>query len=199
MHRFARIAVQFAALLSLSAALAAHAQTVQVYATAAPTYLTRLYTVNGSGATTSSDYSGVWFVPPNAGFTLSSTKPGAVNWGLDFRGGPKLGTPGLGSFLVGAKMSVKPTAFHLKPYGQLSIGYLDQSHKTGSGASQVTSSQSYLGVELLGGVDYPVAHHFEIRIVEIGVGFTHYGVSTGSNTSPNPAILSLQSGLVWTH
>ena len=195
MRRFA----PFAFVFCLFALPAAHSQTVEIYATAAPAYLSRMYTVTGSGATAGYDYSGVWFVPPNAGLTLSSNKPGAVNFGLDFRGGPKFGTPGLGSFLIGAKMSLKPTALHLKPYLQLSLGYLDQSHKTGSGSSAVTSSQAYFGTELLGGVDYPVGYHFEIRVLEVGVGFTHYGTATGSNVSPNPDIFSLQSGLVWTH
>jgi hypothetical protein len=191
MHRFAPVLV----LVGLFAVPAARSQTVQIYGTVAPTYLNHLYTVTGS-TNPSTSTSGYWFVPPNAGLTLNFTKPGPVSVGLDFRGGPKIGTPGLGSFLVGIKVGVKPTVFQLKPYGQFSMGYLDQSHTTGSGLSATTNSQAYFAVEILGGVDYPVAPHIAIRVVEVGVGLTHYGANTGSNTSANPSIFSLQSGVV---
>ena len=196
MHRFAPISVLTAVLVTFFALPAARSQTVEFYATAAPTYLNHLYTVTGSGSNAGSDFSGYWFIPPTAGVTLNFEKPGPVTLGLDFRGSPKLGTPGLGSFLVGLKLNVKTAPFHLKPYGQLSLGYLDQSHTTGAGASAVTSSQAYLGFELLSGVDYPVASHIDIRIVEVGLGVTRYSAATGTNTNPSPSIVSLQSGVV---
>ncbi len=193
--RSVRLRFTVLALLALSAApFAARAQGISVYGTVSPVYLNHLYTVNG----TTSSLAGQWLVGANAGVTLTFAQSGNVSMGLDFRGGPEIGTPGVGSALAGFKLGFQPPKSHFKPYGQFSLGWLEQRHNTGTGSFAVTDAESYFAVELLGGVDYPVAHHLDLRLVEAGVGTTRRIVTNGINTSTRPAIVSLNSGIVYT-
>jgi hypothetical protein len=197
---FARLCVRGLALVCVGLGVAgmgaANGQAVSVYATASPAYLNHLYTIS-SGTSPQYYLSGQWLVGANAGVTFTVSQTDKMSVGFDFRGGPEIGTPGIGTALAGVKLGFKPGIFHLKPYGQLSVGFLEQKHQTGSGAYTTIDAQSYFGVELFGGVDYPLARHVDIRVVEVGIGANHVVVNNGNNTKPSPEIFSLNSGLVF--
>jgi len=192
MTRFALIPL----VVALFAIPAARAQTVSIYGTANPAYLNHLYTIT---STIPPQYTlaGSWFVGANAGVTINLPPSGPVSVGIDFRGGPEIGTPGLGSALAGIKLGFKQPLFHLKPYIQLSTGFLEQRHQTGSAVYAYTDNESYFGAELFGGVDYPIARHIDLRMLEVGLGTTHVVITNGINTTAHPEFLSLSSGIVF--
>ena len=182
--------------MGLFAFTAANAQTVSIYGTASPTYLNHLYTLS-SATNPQATLAGNWFVGFNGGVTFNFTGSGPITLGLDFRGGPEIGTPGLGSALAGLKVGFPSPALRLKPYGQFSIGYLEQRHQTGTGSALVKDAESYFAVELLGGVDYPVASHVDIRVLELGIGTSYVLVNNGINTRAKVGIFSVNSGVVF--
>ena len=191
--------------LSLLAALfalpSARAQSgnpsITVYATASPTYLNHLFTLSNTTPATTT-LAGQWFYGFNGGVTFNVPSSGnGVSLGIDFRGGPEIGTPGLANALAGLKLKFPSPAYRLKPYTQLSFGWLEQRHRTGTGSSTYYDAESYFATELFAGVDYPVTRHLDIRLVEVGGGLTHVLVTNGTNTQFHPDILSLNSGLVY--
>jgi hypothetical protein len=187
--------ILLSAVLTISGLATARAQNIQVYATAAPTHLNHLYTVTG-GATPVASLSGNWFIGADAGVTFNFYHSPAVILGLDFRGGPEIGTPGLGSALVGFRIAGSNPVFHLKPYFQLSTGWMEQRHQTGSGAFTITDAETYIPFQIFGGVDYPVNKRIDIRVVEVGVGVTHILAPDGIETPSKPDMFTLKSGVV---
>jgi hypothetical protein len=131
-RRFALLPALFALLLLP----AAHAQSISIYGTASPAYLNHLYNLSG-GPSPASDLTGKWFIGAEGGVTLNFSDSNKLAMGLDFRGGPQIGTPGFATALAGFKVASKTSPFHLKPYGQLSVGWMEQRHTTGTGASTV--------------------------------------------------------------
>jgi hypothetical protein len=101
----------------------------------------------------------------------------------------------LRDFLVGVRVSGTPFAKPFKPYVQVSIG--DGTTK----APQSTVHISKLDYAVSGGVDYPIAHHVDFRIFEVGYGsLSTASTSTIAASGPNiPAasLLTLSSGLVF--
>jgi hypothetical protein len=191
-RRFALLPALFALLLLP----AAHAQSISIYGTASPAYLNHLYNLSG-GPSPASDLTGKWFIGAEGGVTLNFSDSNKLAMGLDFRGGPQIGTPGFATALAGFKVASKTSPFHLKPYGQLSVGWMEQRHTTGTGASTVLDAESYFVTELFAGVDYPVTRHLDLRLVEAGIGAGKVVVTNGINTGAHPEIFSLNSGIVY--
>jgi hypothetical protein len=194
--QFTRFSLTALILALFALPAAARAQTISVYGTASPAYLNHLYTINNA-TPPQTTLSGKWFIGADAGVTFTFHETSPVTVGLDFRGGPEIGTTGLGTALAGLKLGFKPPVTNFKPYAQLSLGFLEQRHPTGSGAYAVTDAESYFVTEILAGVDYPIARHIDVRALEVGVGATRRIVTNGVNTATKPYPLSLSSGIVF--
>jgi hypothetical protein len=102
----------------------------------------------------------------------------------------------LRSFLVGARVSVKPFTRPIKPYAQFSFGV----GTTKSPASTVHVSK--FDYALYGGIDYTLQKHIDFRVVEIGYGSVttvSSGTVGGGGTVNIPASnqISFSSGLVF--
>jgi hypothetical protein len=192
---FAAILLLFAASSVASARAQDADRNILVYGAFAATHLNHLYTVNGT--TPGSTLTGSWFEGGNAGVTFNFYQGSSVALGLDFRGGPQIGTHGLGSALAGFKIASQAPILHVKPYTQLSIGWMEQRHNTGSGIAAVTDAETYVAVELLGGIDYPVSSHIDIRVVELGIGFDRVIDTNAINTTAKPTPFTVNSGVVF--
>ena len=102
----------------------------------------------------------------------------------------------LRSFLVGARVSVKPFTRPIKPYAQFSFGV----GTTKPPASTVHVSK--FDYALYGGIDYTLQKHIDFRVVEIGYGSVttvSSGTVGGGGTLNIPASnqISFSSGLVF--
>ena len=194
-----RLILLFALCLTLPAA---HAQkdnpnNIDIYITAAPTHLSHLYTVSNASPTPQTTLSGQWFYGVNGGVTFNFFHGSGLDLGLDFRGGPQIGTPGFGSALAGLKFALHPSATRFKPYIQLSTGFAEQRHSTGSGAYATTNAEEYFAFEFLTGVDYPLTRRIDLRAVEVGIAPAHAIVTNGTALKSSPVIVTLNSGLVF--
>ncbi len=101
------------------------------------------------------------------------------------------GTNGMDTVLGGIKLGIHPHVIRAKPYIQGSIGYVGTrtvNQSAPPGPSPYTNH--YLAYEIMGGIDYPLAHFIDVRIIEIGGGKV---VNTSSNA---PSLFTLNSGLV---
>ena len=54
-------------------------------------------------------------------------------------------------------------------------------------------SSQFIGYGFLGGVDYPLVHFFNVRLLEVG-GHTTFG---STNNHAHPTFLTINSGLVF--
>jgi hypothetical protein len=177
---------------------AAHAQNnIDVYVTAAPAHMSHLYTINNAAPTPQATLSGQWFYGANAGVTFHFYKGSGIDLGFDFRGGPEFGTPGFGSALAGLKFAMHPSTTRFKPYVQLSTGFAEQRHTTGSGAYATLNAEEYFAFEFLAGVDYPLTKRIDLRCAEVGIAPTHAIVTNGTALQSSPSIVTLNSGLVF--
>ncbi len=190
---------RFLLVLLLVLPAAARAQVLSVYGTFSPAHLSNVatgavYTTTGfKEATTSYLSYGV-----GGGITANFLPLGPVRFGFDLRGSTKPGISGADSALFGIKVSVHPPVLRIKPYGQVSIGYLASRTTNLSTPSGQTSgaiggifSNQYAIYEIMGGVDYPLIGPLDFRVIEIGGG---KGILQG-NTN-NPTFITVNTGLV---
>jgi hypothetical protein len=105
----------------------------------------------------------------------------------------------LNSFMVGARVAAKPLAFHLKPYGQLSVG---------AGRTRAPLNSAHiekLEYAIYGGVDKPLNKHVDWRVVEVSYGSlstinsSTFGVptTTTSTSFPSARLLGFSTGFVF--
>ncbi|MEI9980484.1 MAG: hypothetical protein WDN23_16070 [Edaphobacter sp.] len=100
----------------------------------------------------------------------------------------------LNSFLVGARVIVKPIAESFKPYLQLSIG---------AGSSKPPTSPiklTRLQYGIYGGLDYTLSKHVDFRAFELGYGAVptvSSGNFNGTTSFPSSRLFSVSSGLVF--
>jgi len=116
--------------------------------------------------------------------------------GIDIRDSYSKGNnASLNSFLVGGRVVGRFTNSSFRPYAQLSVG-------VGTTKPPLTTAHiSRATYDIFGGVDYPLAKHLDVRIVELGYG----GLSTissanfnGTTTSfPSSKLFSVSTGLVF--
>lgn len=182
-----RIAAIAASLLLATSAVAAHAQT-SVYVTYSPTHLTNVATGTFRGQ---QQYTGYWKSGIGAGVTLGILPAHFFSVGLDMRGSTRPGTFGFDTVMVGLKLGVHPPSIRIKPYIQASAGYLGTRTVSTPGPVGSTHDGHYAAWEILGGLDYPLTHFVDLRVIELGGG---QGISTGSGS--NAGLFTVNTGLV---
>ena len=130
------------------------------------------------------------------GVTLNFLHLGPAALGFDLRGSTRPGTPGADTAMAGIKLGLHPPRTRIKPYVQFSGGYLaSRTPFRGSDppGPNATVSNKYAAYEVLGGVDYSVAHFIDVRVVEIGVG---KAFDVGIGSSDNPTLFTINTGIV---
>lgn len=193
-------------LLPLLSVPVLHAQSVLAYGTFSAAHLSNAAldtTYTSSGDTT--QRSGRWAEEFGLGLTFPIGQAGPVRFGLDLRGSPR-GSNGVASALIGLKLAFHPPALRLKPYTQLSFGYFSLASpqtttfaynvpNAPSGSFITTAYENDTGFELIGGVDYPLAHRLDLRVIELGIGHaTEFDLLGG--TGNGHTVFTLNSGLV---
>jgi hypothetical protein len=132
------------------------------------------------------------FYGVNMGFLMDTYRGKSLDAGVDVRDSIVKGDGALlNSFLVGGRVAGKGT---FKPYGQASVGVGTSEPKT----SPVKKSNFQWGV--FGGVDYTLASHVDIRVVEVGYGrvaTVNSGDFNGPLVQPNSRLLTVSTGLVF--
>jgi hypothetical protein len=100
------------------------------------------------------------------------------------------------SVLAGARLAVKPPILPIKPYLQASVGFGGTQSK-GPFAAGI-SAPGYNGkflYQVLGGLDYTLIPHIDLRAIELG-----YGRETGTNgttgNNPSSSLFLLSAGAV---
>jgi hypothetical protein len=178
-----RRSLLIAALAVLIFSTVAHAQVASIYVTYAPTHLTNVQTGNPP------QYSTYWTNGLGGGVTLNFLPLPVISLGLDLRGSTRSRTPGADTAQAGLKLTVRPPAINIKPYVEAAAGYLGT--RTVNAAAGGAASGTYLTWEILGGVDYPLMHFIDLRLIEVGGG---QAINTG--TGVNPSLFTVNTGLV---
>jgi hypothetical protein len=108
---------------------------------------------------------------------------GLLGIGLDLRGTYATGDQyGYRNFLVGPRIEVKPPLLPLRPYIQASIGVGGNEY---NGTSRLqTHYSSKLQYGFIGGVDYTLIPHVDLRVAEVG----YLRMSAVTSGTPAPAI-----------
>lgn len=174
-----------AALAVLVFATVARAQVASVYVTYAPTHLTNVQTGNPPQYTT------YWANGVGGGLTFNFLPLPVISLGLDLRGSTRSGTPGADTAQAGLKLTVHPPVFNVKPYVEAAAGYLGARTVSTSIPIGSTTNGTYITWEILGGVDYPLMHFVDLRLIEVGGG---QGINTG--TGMNPSLFTVNTGFV---
>ena len=183
-----RRSIAIAALVLLSA-VAAHAQLASVYVTYSPTHLSNV--PSGTAPNGQTQYTSFWASDIGGGVTVNFLPLPLITLGWDLRGSTRSGTNGMDTVLGGIRLGIHPHVIRAKPYIQASTGYLGTrtfNQSSPPGPSPYTNH--YFAYEILGGIDYPLTHFIDVRMIEIGGGKV---ISTGPNT---PGLFTLNSGLV---
>lgn len=175
-------------LVVIAAAAAARAQVAEVYVTSANAHITDVPS-GTSGNPPATQYDTFWSSGIGGGVTVNFLPLPVVSLGVDLRGSTKPGTTGADSAMVGLKLGVHPPVIHIKPYIQGSVGYL--AARTPSAGNDSSLTNKYLTYEVFGGIDYPLAHFIDFRVIEIGAG----GV-IASDSANSPGIFNIDTGLV---
>jgi len=100
----------------------------------------------------------------------------------------------LNTFSLALRVAPKPALFVFKPYGELAIGAASSKPETSS------VRRSKASVEGRVGLDYPVAKHLDLHVIEVGYGTAqtiNSGNFGGPVLSPASRLLSFSTGLVF--
>ncbi len=183
----------FAVALALCTTAAVHAQVASIYVTSANL---RTSDVQTGIIGTQEQYTNFWTSGIGGGVTLNFLPLHVVNVGFDFRGSTKPGTTGADTAFGGIRLQINPPVIRLKPYIQASGGYLTtRTTNVTAPANGATFNNQYAAYEVLGGIDYPIVHFVDFRIIEIGGGQA-INIFGGSN-SAKPSLFTIDSGLVF--
>ena len=107
-----------------------------------------------------------WYRGFTAGAYDDFLHAGPVGVGLDLRGAYATNSPyAYRSFLIGPRLDVKTPLFPLRPYIQASVG-VGGSEYNGTSALQTHFSDK-LQYGFIGGVDYVLIPHIELRVAEV--------------------------------
>jgi hypothetical protein len=184
-----------ALLLALTTA-AAHAQ-VSLYVTSSNAHFSGVET--GDALTSSGyqeQYATFWSSGIGGGVSLTFLPLGPVKVAFDLRGSTHPGTVGSDTAFGGIKVGINPPGLHLKPYIQASGGYIDtRTVNVSTNPSQTvggTFDNKYAAWEILGGIDYPIVHFVDLRLIEVGGGQALGILANGSN----PSLFTINSGIV---
>ncbi len=185
------------ALLFLALPLA-HAQ-IAVYGTFSANHLSGVdtgvsYIPNGFQTNTDSFFANGF----GAGVTLNFLHLGPASLGFDVRGSIASGTPSAKTVLGGVKFGFHPPHTRIKPYVQVSAGYLQSNTSyRGTDPPAQTVTNNYGTYEFIGGLDYSLVHFIDFRVIELGVGRTFAPSIDFSSTGGNATLFSINSGLVF--
>jgi hypothetical protein len=180
----------FALSLSFSFAVAgAHGQISEIYVTSSNLRASNVPS-GTAGNPPVTQYDTFWASGIGGGVTLNFIPLPVVSLGVDLRGSTKPGTTGADTAMVGLKLGVHPPLIHIKPYVVGSAGYV--ATRTSAAVTGATVNNKYLGWELSGGVDYPLIHFVDLRVIEIGGGGV---VDAGSGNTPS--LFHINTGLVF--
>jgi hypothetical protein len=195
-----RRTVLLAALVLLAVA-SAHAQ-VALYVTSSSDHLSSVATgLALSGGTYQEQYTSFWTSGIGGGVTLNFLPLGPVKLGFDLRGSTRPGTIGADTAMGGFKVGFNPPLIHLKPYVQVSGGYvatrtvnISTSPSNPGQTVGGTFNNQYAAWEVIGGIDYPLVKFVDLRLVEVGGGS---GLSIlGSTSTPNISLFTINTGIV---
>ena len=179
---------------------AAYSQALAIYGTFSPAHLSNVqtgavYSATGGYVNQTASY---WSSGFGGGVTANFLPIGPLRIGFDLRGSVKPGSIGANYALFGFKVGVHPPVLKIRPYGQFSVGYLSSStNNVSTPAGQTTGTiggifgNKYAAWEVVGGLDYPLLSHLDVRVLELGVGGA---LSVGGNY--NPTLFTVNSGLV---
>ena len=178
---------------------AAPAQILSVYGTFSPTHVSNvqtgdIYTVSGY----QEQYASFTSTGFGGGVTFGLVPLGPLRLGFDVRGSSKPGINGADTAMGGIKLGVHVPLFRVKPYIQGSVGYL--ATRTNNVSTVPYSTQpaggtagnQYFAYEILGGLDYPLIHFVDLRLIEIGGGQGLNIFGTNSNAS----LFTINTGIV---
>jgi hypothetical protein len=121
----------------------------------------------------------------------------SLDVGVDLRGTDMHANNGsLKDLLVGVRVSGTPFQRSFRPYAEAAIG----GGWTKSPGSAISIRKPEF--RIFGGVDHPIYHHVDWRIVEVGYGtlqtISSYTVgSGGAQTIPTSSVLTVSSGFVF--
>jgi hypothetical protein len=156
-----------------------HAQTVEIYGTATGLHATNV-PVNAQGIPENppaNPLTSLHTLGAGGGVTINFLSAGPFKLGFDARGSTHLA-------MGGAKLSTKVPYFHVRPYVQGSIGYLNLLHNN--------IDNKYTVAEFLAGVDIPIFRQLDLRAVEFGVGH-----ALGVVNNSKPTFITAATGLVF--
>jgi hypothetical protein len=100
----------------------------------------------------------------------------------------------LNAFQLGLRVAPKPTLLVFKPYAELAVGDASSKPPTSSVHRSNVTVDGYVGI------DYPVAKHLDIHVIEVGYGTAktiNSGNFGGAVAFPASKLLSFSSGLVF--
>jgi hypothetical protein len=181
------------------APIAARAQVAEIYATLTIPHASNVQTGAVYSAATgmyTNQYTSFTAAGIGGGVTLNFLPLPVVKLGLDLRGSTKPGTVGVDKVLSGLKLTIKPPAIKMKPYVEAAAGYLGtrtvnvSSNPLGAGTVGGTFENKYAVYEILGGIDYPLVHFVDFRVIEIGGGHSLLDGSQGAS------LFTVSTGLV---
>ena len=178
---------------------AALAQILSVYGTFSPTHVSNVqtgdvYTVSGY----QEQYASFTSTGFGGGVTFGLVPLGPLRLGFDVRGSSKPGIDGTDTAMGGIKLGVQVPLFRVKPYIQGSVGYLatrTNNVSTVPNSTQPvggTADNKYFAYEILGGLDYPLVHFVDLRLIEVGGGQGLNVFGTNSNAS----LFTINTGIV---
>ena len=195
-------------LAALALAPVAHAQIFSVYGTYSPAHFSNVATgsVLSGTATYTEQYASYWANGFGGGVTFGILPIGPVRIGLDLRGSTKPGTVGADTAFAGIKVGVKAPLIPIRPYVQISGGYVatrtNNISTLTSGAINSTVggtfTNKYAAFEGIAGVDYHLVPFIDLRLIEIGAGKGYdTGINFGTtNTQGTLTLFTVNTGIV---
>jgi hypothetical protein len=134
-----------------------------------------------------------WYKGFTAGGYGNFLNAGPIHLGVDVRGSYQMGDQyNYRNFLIGPRLQVKPPVLPLRPYLQAAIGFGGSRYTGYSGLGSHYSNKLQYGI--IGGLDFTVLPHVDLRIPEVGY-LRESGISSGA-PAKNVDLVSLGFGLV---
>jgi hypothetical protein len=180
----------------LTGAAAARGQLLAVYGTFSPTQISNIATGNTTGLNSTYTTSSYWATGVGGGATLRLLHIAGVGVGLDLRGSTRPGTQGADTGMGGIKLSVKPPLAPIRVYVEAAGGYVGTRATVTTGpASGNTATDEFAAYEILGGIDYTLLPHLDLRLVEVGGG-KGYPIVSVNNGIPTMSFMTINTGVV---
>ena len=134
-----------------------------------------------------------WYKGFTGGAYANFLKVGPVHLGLDLRGSFQAGDQyGYRNFLVGPRLEVKPPLLPIKPYIQASVGVGGNEY---NGTSRLQTHYSdKLQYGFIGGLDYFLIPHVDLRVAE--VGYLRMSAITSGTPAPAINLVTVGAGIV---